>query len=169
MSALDLRKPSETNWTRVDEMGDEEIDTSDIPPLDESFFAGAKLLVPKDKMTVRMQVGEDEPEEGEEAEENGLGFFEYLDRPNGHEVAQQVIKLFADFKTTVLDKTLQEKQHVLEYQQRVQARMWMVQIVAFVMALSLAGFLTYAGKFDPAFAVLLGTLVGYFFGKGVKS
>jgi hypothetical protein len=169
MSAIDLRKPSETNWKRVDETGDNAVDTSDIPPLDDSFFAGARLLVPKDEMTVRMQVGDNEPDEEEESEEGSLSFFEYLDRPNGHEVARDVIKLFADFKTTLLDKTLQEKQHLLEYQQRAQTRMWIVQIVAFIMALSLAGFLTYAGKFDPAFAVLLGTLVGYFFGKGVKS
>jgi hypothetical protein len=80
-----------------------------------------------------------------------------------------VIKLFADFKNAVLDKTLQEKQHLLEYQKRVQTWMWFVQIVVFALALGLVGFLTYAGKFDPAIAILLGTLVGYFFGKGVKS
>jgi uncharacterized DUF497 family protein len=41
-----ISKPSETNWTRVSEMTDEEIDTSDIPPLDETFFANARLRVP---------------------------------------------------------------------------------------------------------------------------
>ncbi len=34
MNAQDLKKPSETNWAKVSEMTDEEIDTSDIPPLD---------------------------------------------------------------------------------------------------------------------------------------
>ncbi|MBV8858396.1 MAG: hypothetical protein JOZ02_15795 [Acidobacteria bacterium] len=151
-------------------MSDDTIDTSDVPELDGSFFEGAKLLVPKDRMLVTMKVGEDdEEEEDNTAEERSLGFFEYLDGPHGHEVAQQVVKLFADFKTTVLDRTLQEKQQVLKYQQHVQTRMWIVQIIAFVVALSLAGFLTYAGKFDSAFAMLLGTLVGYFFGKGIKS
>ena len=33
MSGQDLKKPSETNWARVNEMTDDEIDTSDIPPL----------------------------------------------------------------------------------------------------------------------------------------
>ena len=47
MNAQDLKKPSETNWERVSEMTDEEIDTSDIPPLDETFFANARLRMPE--------------------------------------------------------------------------------------------------------------------------
>ncbi len=58
MSASDLNKPSETNWTRVDAMTDEEIDTSDIPPLDETFFANAKLRVPE-KVSVTVNVDAD--------------------------------------------------------------------------------------------------------------
>lgn len=41
MSAGNLKKSSETDWARIDNMKDEEIDTSDIPPLDEEFFAAA--------------------------------------------------------------------------------------------------------------------------------
>ena len=167
MSATNLNRESETDWARVDALTDEEIDTSDIPPLDDSFFARARLHKPESPV-VRVQVGGDEELE-EDEEGQGLGFFEYLDRPNGHEVAKEVVKLFADFKNTVLDKTLQEKQQLLQHQQSVQTRMWVVQIAAFVIALGLAGFLAYYGKFDPAVAVLLGTLVGYFFGKGTKS
>ena len=58
MSASDLKKPSETNWTRVDAMSDEEIDTSDIPPLDEAFFADAKLRVPE-KVSITVNVDAD--------------------------------------------------------------------------------------------------------------
>ena len=58
MSASDLKKPSETNWTRVDAMTDEEIDTSDIPPLDEAFFADAKLRVPE-KVSITVNVDAD--------------------------------------------------------------------------------------------------------------
>jgi uncharacterized protein (DUF4415 family) len=58
MSASNLKKPSETNWTRVDEMIDEEIDTSDISPLDETFFANAKLRVPE-KVSVTVNVDAD--------------------------------------------------------------------------------------------------------------
>jgi hypothetical protein len=169
MSVSDLKKASETNWKRIEAMTDEEIDTSDIPPLDESFFDGAKLHIPEGNI-VRIQVGSSEELEEEEGDEaQASSFFEYLATPNGHEVAKDVVKLFADFKNAVLDKTLQEKQHLLEYQKRVQTWMWFVQILVFTLALGLVGFLTYVGKFDPAIAILLGTLVGYFFGKGIKS
>ncbi|MDQ1592996.1 MAG: hypothetical protein QOG71_3623 [Pyrinomonadaceae bacterium] len=58
MSASDLKKPSETNWTRVDALNDEEIDTSDIPPLDEAFFADAKLRVPE-KVSITVNIDAD--------------------------------------------------------------------------------------------------------------
>lgn len=40
-------------------MTDEEIDTSDSPPLDESFFAEAKLRMPKGKVAVLVNVDEE--------------------------------------------------------------------------------------------------------------
>ena len=58
MSESSMNKPSETDWERVEEMRDEEIDTSDIPPLDDSFFAKAKLRMPK-RVSVTMQVDAD--------------------------------------------------------------------------------------------------------------
>ncbi len=59
MNAQDLKKLSETDWTRVDAMTDEEIDISDIPPLDEAFFAGARLRMPERKVSVTMIVDAD--------------------------------------------------------------------------------------------------------------
>ena len=59
MNASNLKKPSETDWTRIDEMKDEEIDTSDIPPLDETFFASAKLRMPENKVPVTVNVDAD--------------------------------------------------------------------------------------------------------------
>jgi len=58
MSESNTSKPSETNWKRIDEMTDEEIDTSDIPPLGDDFFAKAKLRVPK-RVSVTMRVDAD--------------------------------------------------------------------------------------------------------------
>ena len=58
MSVSDMNKPSETDWKRVNEMTDEEIDTSDIPPLDEDFFAQAQLRMPK-QTPVMMKVDAD--------------------------------------------------------------------------------------------------------------
>src|SRR2546423_10767147 len=49
MSETNLKKPSETDWTRIDAMTDEEIDTSDIPPLDDAFFSAAQWRMPEKK------------------------------------------------------------------------------------------------------------------------
>ena len=47
MNARNFKKASATDWARIDRMTDEEIDTSDIPPLDDEFFARAKWLLPR--------------------------------------------------------------------------------------------------------------------------
>jgi hypothetical protein len=47
MSVRDLKKKSETDWARVDRMTDDEIDTSDIPPLDDAFFERAIKVLPR--------------------------------------------------------------------------------------------------------------------------
>lgn len=40
-----MKKGSKTDWKRLNEMGDEAIDTSDIPELDEEFFQRAKIKI----------------------------------------------------------------------------------------------------------------------------
>jgi len=40
-------------------MTDEEIDTSDIPPLDEKFFANARLRMPRGNVAVMVSVEKD--------------------------------------------------------------------------------------------------------------
>lgn len=47
---------SKTDWSRIDGMKDEDIDTSDIPPLSEQFWAKAKLRMPKPPITVEVEV-----------------------------------------------------------------------------------------------------------------
>ncbi|MCU1721567.1 MULTISPECIES: hypothetical protein [unclassified Pseudomonas] len=37
---------SETDWERVKNMGDEDIDTSDIPQLDKEFFSNFEWRIP---------------------------------------------------------------------------------------------------------------------------
>ncbi len=54
-----LRNSSETNWERIDKMVDEDIDTSDVPPLDGSFFSSAKLRMPEGKVPVLISVDSD--------------------------------------------------------------------------------------------------------------
>lgn len=50
---------SKTNWERVDALSDEDIDTSDSPPLTDEFFAKSKWLMPGENMahhTVRVEL-----------------------------------------------------------------------------------------------------------------
>jgi hypothetical protein len=52
MNAKDLNRKSETDWERIDRMTDDEIDTSDIPPLDDAFFARATLRLPEKRYAI---------------------------------------------------------------------------------------------------------------------
>jgi uncharacterized protein (DUF4415 family) len=56
MSENCLKNTSQTDWARIDAMTDEEVDTSDIPPLDDSFFSNAQLRMPKDKVAVMVSI-----------------------------------------------------------------------------------------------------------------
>lgn len=59
MSDKPMNKASETDWDRIDAMTDDEIDTSDIPPLPETFFKRAKIRLPQPKIAVTVQVDPD--------------------------------------------------------------------------------------------------------------
>lgn len=50
-----MSKVSRTDWKRLSEMEDKDIDTSDIPELDDAFFQNAELKVPpKQPVTLRI-------------------------------------------------------------------------------------------------------------------
>jgi hypothetical protein len=44
---------SRTNWERVDALKDDEIDTSDIAPLDDVFFEEAEIRMPQEPASAR--------------------------------------------------------------------------------------------------------------------
>jgi uncharacterized protein (DUF4415 family) len=54
-----MNKPSETDWARIDVMTDEMIETSDIPPLSDEFFAKATWRMPRPPASIAVRV---EPE-----------------------------------------------------------------------------------------------------------
>jgi uncharacterized protein (DUF4415 family) len=54
-----MNKRSKTDWERLEAMMDEEIDTSDIPPLDEAFFARATRRGPHSRVAVTVSVDAD--------------------------------------------------------------------------------------------------------------
>jgi len=55
MNADTTNNISKTDWDRIDAMGDEDIDTSNIPPLSADFWAKAKLRSPK-QITTSVQI-----------------------------------------------------------------------------------------------------------------
>lgn len=54
-----IDKHSETNLARFDEMTDDMIDTSEIPPLTEEFFQNATWRLPKQPVKVTIEVEPD--------------------------------------------------------------------------------------------------------------
>jgi len=56
MKRENTARESRTDWTRLDEMADSEIDFSDTPKLDKSFFKHAKLRMPKTKRAVSLRL-----------------------------------------------------------------------------------------------------------------
>jgi hypothetical protein len=47
---------SETDWARVDALSDDEIDTSDVPPLPDGFFENARWRMPDESPMVVVRV-----------------------------------------------------------------------------------------------------------------
>ena len=75
MSEKNMNNTSKTDWARIDAMTDEDIDTSDIPPLSEKFFAIARLRLPiSPETTVAIRVDSETLEwfqhQGKEAEKH---------------------------------------------------------------------------------------------------
>lgn len=51
-----MNNTSRTDWDRIDAMSDEDINTSDIPPLSDEFFTKAQLRMPKSNLKITVQV-----------------------------------------------------------------------------------------------------------------
>ncbi|NDJ25521.1 hypothetical protein GS682_28555 [Nostoc sp. B(2019)] len=54
-----MNNSSRTNWDKVDSLTEEEIDTSDIPPLTEEFFTKSRWWKPVTPLNVLVQVDPD--------------------------------------------------------------------------------------------------------------
>lgn len=59
MNEQSTNRNSETDWQRIDAMTDDEIDTSEIPPLTDEFFKRARVRMPKSGVTMTVQVDSD--------------------------------------------------------------------------------------------------------------
>lgn len=52
-------KKSHTDWERLANMADTDIDTSDIPELDEEFFRNAQVHLPVGKQLISLRIDRD--------------------------------------------------------------------------------------------------------------
>ena len=59
MSKKNLVRHSKTDWQKLDKMKDEEIDYSEIPELDDTFFKNANVYMRHNKDTVTLRVDHD--------------------------------------------------------------------------------------------------------------
>jgi uncharacterized protein (DUF4415 family) len=59
MKENSMKKESRTNWKRIDDMEDIDIDTSDIAPLDKDFFENATLRLPDNKRPITIRIDAD--------------------------------------------------------------------------------------------------------------
>ena len=59
MNVKGSKKKSQTDWDSVDKMSDKDIDTSDIPELDENFFKNAELNMPSRKQSITVRLDSD--------------------------------------------------------------------------------------------------------------
>jgi len=59
MKAANTRNTSRTDWERLKKMRDHDIDHSDVPPLDASFFKNAIIRLPERKRPVALRLDPD--------------------------------------------------------------------------------------------------------------
>jgi len=59
LAAMRKRGEGQTNWARLDEMSDSDIDCSDIPEMDQKMLAGAKLVWPGSQQKISIHVDRD--------------------------------------------------------------------------------------------------------------
>jgi uncharacterized protein (DUF4415 family) len=59
MKAKNTIRESRTDWNRLEAMTDSDIDVSDIPKLDKSFFDRAHVRLPQRKRSISLRVDPD--------------------------------------------------------------------------------------------------------------
>ena len=59
MKVKNIKKTSKTDWERLSTMTDEDIDLSDSPELNDSFFENATLIMPEPKKSVSLRIDSD--------------------------------------------------------------------------------------------------------------
>ena len=92
----------------------------------------------------------------------------YLKSPQGHEVAQKVIGFFSEIKAATLDTSSADKVSKREHKRSRERWLLGMQFGVFAVSVVAVTWLAAIDRFEPAVATLIGTIVGYFFGKGAR-
>ena len=56
---VDHQEPSQTDWNRLDALGDEDIDYSDVPELGADFWKEARVIDPGAKKPITIRIDQD--------------------------------------------------------------------------------------------------------------
>ncbi len=59
MNVKNTTRSSKTDWDRLAAMSDEDIDYSDIPPLEKNFFKHARIRLPRQKVKIDLEMDAD--------------------------------------------------------------------------------------------------------------
>ncbi|HEB55773.1 MAG TPA: hypothetical protein ENI98_05600 [Gammaproteobacteria bacterium] len=102
-------------------------------------------------------------------EQTQKDFWGYIQTKRGHEVLKNVLSMLSDVKNVATQAMMEEKHARLQADLHYRKFQSIIQLSVYVIGLIVVSFLTYQGKFESGIAVLIGTLVGYFFGKGRSS
>lgn len=93
-------------------------------------------------------------EDGDEEELDYSPVLEYLQSPQGHELASRIVGIVEDVKKATIDKNFSHAKF----------NRWLEVGVIVVVVAAVVG-LSIIDKLNPTVGVLLGSVVGYFFGK----
>lgn len=94
------------------------------------------------------------PVDQEDQEVDFSPFVDYLKSPQGHEIVSRVVRIIEDVKKATIDKN---------YSHAIFNR-WLEAGVIVVVVSAVVG-LSVVDKLNPTVGVLLGSVVGYFFGR----
>lgn len=98
-------------------------------------------------------------------EEIPPNIWEYLQTDRGHQIADKIVTIIADLKNTATETFSSERNARLNAEIALRKFQHKVQLVVFALAAILVAGLSIFSKLDPGVSMLLGTMVGYFFGR----
>lgn len=92
-------------------------------------------------------------------------FWDYLQSEPGHRIAEKVLTIISEIKNVATTSISAERSARLSAELDLRKFQHKVQLAVFGTAVFVVAGLSIIGKLDSGVSMLLGTMVGYFFGK----